>query len=417
VKTATNMFERSLLNPDECGTFKSLCNGKNVLLLQGPNGPFFRRLGKFFTLRGIKVKKVNFNGGDAFFYMASGAVAYRGGMEGWREWIKAYMADNDIDTIVLFGQCRRYHSVAIDVASKLGRRIFVYEEGYVRPNYITLEENGVNGNSSIPKDKKVYLAMQEAAPHKSYPSRRIFYYSAFYSTVYHLAGFLSRWRYPHYRHHRGFASLSEVYCWLRAGLRKSFFKWKERKLSASLCSLEMRKKFFLIPLQVFNDSQVVYHSRFEGIEQFLDKIISSYSKHANPEHLLVIKHHPMDRGYNDYADVIKRIGAKYNVLDNMIYVHDTYLPRLLKNAKGVVTINSTVGLSALHHNTPVKVLGDAVYNFEGLTFSRGLNEFWKGPDRVNKELYRNFVFYVIRETQAMGSFYGASNNLLKKLSY
>jgi len=38
--------------------------GKRVLLLQGPQGPFFRRLAADLTEAGAVVHKVNFNGGD-----------------------------------------------------------------------------------------------------------------------------------------------------------------------------------------------------------------------------------------------------------------------------------------------------------------------------------------------------------------
>src|SRR5207253_3330067 len=38
--------------------------GKRVLLLQGPVGPFFRRLAARLRAAGAEVHKVNFNGGD-----------------------------------------------------------------------------------------------------------------------------------------------------------------------------------------------------------------------------------------------------------------------------------------------------------------------------------------------------------------
>lgn len=40
-----------------------------------------------------------------------------------------------------------------------------------------------------------------------------------------------------------------------------------------------------------------------------------------------------------------------------------YTPTMLKHAKSVITINSTAGLSALHHAKPLKVLGDALYRY------------------------------------------------------
>ena len=49
---------------------------------------------------------------------------------------------------------------------------------------------------------------------------------------------------------------------------------------------------------------------------------------------------------------------------------------MLRNAAGFVTINSTVGVTALHHGVPVKVLGNAVFNVAGLTSQSPLAAFW-----------------------------------------
>ena len=44
--------------------------GKRVLLLQGPNGPFFMRFAADLRQRGCTVTKVNFNSGDDLFNLA-----------------------------------------------------------------------------------------------------------------------------------------------------------------------------------------------------------------------------------------------------------------------------------------------------------------------------------------------------------
>ena len=41
---------------------------RDVLLLQGPIGPFFSRFSKELSERGFNVHKVNLNGGDKLFY-------------------------------------------------------------------------------------------------------------------------------------------------------------------------------------------------------------------------------------------------------------------------------------------------------------------------------------------------------------
>src|SRR2546430_16231078 len=55
---------------------------KKVLLLQGPVGPFFRRLAKRLRAAGAEVHKGNFNGGGCPFFSAH-ALTWRGPPRGW----------------------------------------------------------------------------------------------------------------------------------------------------------------------------------------------------------------------------------------------------------------------------------------------------------------------------------------------
>jgi capsule polysaccharide modification protein KpsS len=64
-----------------------------------------------------------------------------------------------------------------------------------------------------------------------------------------------------------------------------------------------------------------------------------------------------------------------------------------------------VGLSSIHHGTPVKVLGDAIYDLPGLTHQGELGDFLRSPGVVDDELYRAFRAYLEHNNQANGSFY------------
>jgi len=52
--------------------------GKRLLFLQGPAGPFFRRVARRLTQRGCHVTKVNFNSGEDSL---EGSYALRGETE------------------------------------------------------------------------------------------------------------------------------------------------------------------------------------------------------------------------------------------------------------------------------------------------------------------------------------------------
>ena len=53
-----------------------------VLLLQGPMGDFFYRLSKWLNSKNIECYKINFNGGDRFFYKSETNVYdYKGRLD------------------------------------------------------------------------------------------------------------------------------------------------------------------------------------------------------------------------------------------------------------------------------------------------------------------------------------------------
>jgi capsule polysaccharide modification protein KpsS len=76
---------------------------------------------------------------------------------------------------------------------------------------------------------------------------------------------------------------------------------------------------------------------------------------------------------------------------------------LLQHARGTITINSTVGLSSLHHGTPVKTLGYAIYDMPGLAHEGSLADFLQHPGSVDLELYDAFRHYLLAHNQANGS--------------
>ncbi|MBN2646522.1 MAG: hypothetical protein JXR44_01905 [Thiotrichales bacterium] len=120
-----------------------------------------------------------------------------------------------------------------------------------------------------------------------------------------------------------------------------------------------------------------------------------------------MKHHPVDRGRKDYAKCIMRLAQKFGISDRVLIFYDVFLPSCLKNAKGTITINSTVGLSSVLHGTPTITLGRAVYDMPGLTnHAVPLQEFWHHQIATDNELFQKYRCYLIHHTQLNGSFYG-----------
>ena len=138
--------------------------GRGFLFLQGMATRFFERLGQALIGRGHAVYRVNFNGGDRAFWRLPGAVDFCGRPEEWPEFLDRLIVERAISDIILFGDCRPLHRAAIRVAEGRALRIHVVEEGYLRPDWITFEEGGVNGHSALPRDPGWYRERARALP-------------------------------------------------------------------------------------------------------------------------------------------------------------------------------------------------------------------------------------------------------------
>lgn len=382
------------------GTFA----GKRVLLLQGPVGPFFARFARDLRAVGAEVFKVNFNAGDWIFY-PGGAMNYRGTMEAWPQWLEEQLLRLRIDVVFLFGDCRPIHRAAHATATALGLEVGVFEEGYVRPDYVTLERFGVNGYSRMPRGPEGYGSASSRAA-KPHAVGNAYWAMVRCGFVYFTVGALGAPLFPHYVHHRPLV-VGEALPWIRSVWRKQWFKWKERGLQDRLTT-DFSRSFYLAPLQVYNDAQVTVHADgLDGVEHFIERTLQSFARHAPQETLLVFKHHPMDRGYRDYTRLIRARALESGVADRVLYIHDQHLPSLLDHARGVVLVNSTVGISALHHGAPTIVCGRALYDMPGLTYRGSLDEFWTAAPECPPDplLYQRFRSRLIAETQINGSFY------------
>jgi capsule polysaccharide modification protein KpsS len=120
--------------------------------LQGVCSPFFLHLAHKLKQDGHEVIKVNFNSGDSFYWRHDKAYAYRGRSEDLGEWIAELWRRHHVTDQVLFGDRRPVHRDAVLKAEYFGIRTHVFEEGYFRPFWVTLEREGVNGHSLLPRD-------------------------------------------------------------------------------------------------------------------------------------------------------------------------------------------------------------------------------------------------------------------------
>ncbi|WCL55107.1 capsule biosynthesis protein [Gimibacter soli] len=384
---------------------------RRILLLQGPLGPFTAYLIAELRKSGAEVFRLNLNGGDAlyggFFGGYEVAAPYRGRAEDWPDFLTRFLADNRIGTVVAYGDCRFYHRVAREICAAQDLRFFGLEEGYIRPGYVTLEEGGNNGNSRFPER---FAAGETSAADMPAPDAgpSTFWSQAGYAYRYYGGKFFRGDLFPHYVHHRPGAWPYEVYCWGMAALRKQIYRRSDARLEARLHS-DLSGRFFLVPLQVAIDAQVLYHSDFASVGAFVETVVASFAQHAGRDDHLVLKHHPMDRGFSHYGRLIRRLIRAHGLEGRVHYCFDLDLDRLWPHVKGCVTINSTVGFSALKAGVPTVALGRSMMAVPGMAQTGGLDTFWTSQLKVESGAVQAFVSHLIAETQVPGSFYRRDN--------
>ncbi len=362
---------------------------RSFLFLQGPPGPFFRQLGVALRDRGASVFRLNFSGGDRRDW-PHGCDSYRGRMKNWPLFFDQYLQDNAVSDIVLYGDCRPIHVRALRLARLRGVRIHVFEEGYVRPDWMTLEEDGVNGHSRFDRDPSAILAAADRVPDvpdlppitASFGRRAHDAYWHYHNVV---TGRLLL-QFPFYRSHRQGSICGEGIGWVFRFARRNR---RARQAIETLAALD-GQRFFLVPLQLTGDYQIRLHSPFLSMRMALDYILASFAKHAPADTRLLVKEHPMDVSYRNWRTHLRRRARHYGLSDRVMHIDGGDLQTLCVNSVGMVCVNSTSGTLAVSVGTPVVVLGDAVYDVPGITHQASLDRFWAEPELPDIAFYEAF---------------------------
>ena len=380
-------------------------NKRNFLFLQGVCSPFFARLAERLMANGHSVLKLNFNAGDLAYWNGGNSVSFRGRPQDLRDFLDALYRRHGITDQVLFGDRRPIHRPAVEHADALGIRTHVFEEGYFRPHWVTLEREGVNGHSLLPRDPEWFWAVggDLGADELVVPFASPFSVRATHDVAYHVAGLANPLLFPRYRTHSPVRAPVEYLGYIRRFSLLRLWKRWDAQLIADLVANKL--PYYVLPLQLNSDAQIRDHSRFESMSDVIEFVIESFARHAPAASRLVIKNHPLDMGLTGYGRVISRLAKEYDVLGRVDYLESGDLDVLVRHARGLVTVNSTVGSVSLGLNCPTATLSDPIYNLPGLTFQGVLDDFWQDGEAPNAELFRRFRKVVIHATQVNGGFY------------
>ena len=379
----------------------------NCLFLVGPIGTFFARLSNYFEDNNVKTYKISFPLYE-YGFPQSKIIKYEQDINGFKSFLRETIFNYEIKHIFMYGNVLIPHKKALDLVRELkleGKYIntHIFELGYLRPNFVTLEDEGINFNSSLIKSREFYLKQEPYSvlplpkKHARLRIRKIWKGITFINHSFKNYKIVEK-------EHK--LQPKPIYIWyqIKGFFLKYFYFFTEYKLK----NYFLRKKYFLVILQVSTDSQLTEGSDFKDNKKFIYKVIKDFSEAKRNDLNLVFKHHPRDRGYTNYHDQIEKISKEFGVDNNVFYIHDYYLSKLFKNpnCKGTVLINSTVGYQSLYHSIPVKSLGITPYNIKGLSHQEDLVSFFKNPSPVEKLLFIKFYKYILENSQINGNFDG-----------
>jgi capsular polysaccharide export protein len=379
------------------------------LFLQGPSSPIFAKTAARLEARGHRCVRINLNPGDQIFWRRKGGFNYRGrGGEAWRAYAGSFMDRHAVTDLVLLGEERPYHQLAITAAKDRNIAVSVIEMGYLRPDWLTLERGGMSSNSHFPADPQQIVDAARTLPEPDWKRRytQSFLAEAAYDLLYNLPNVFLWFLFPHYRRHALFHPLAEYAGWVM----RLAASGRREKAAGQLVDrlLESGAPFFVYPLQLQTDFQLRAHSPYNDQREAIREVLTSFASHAGRDTHLIAKIHPLDNGMVNWRRHVADLAASLDVGSRVHVLDGGDLNVLLERALGTVTVNSTAGLHALQRGKPVKVLGAAVFDIAGLSDQAPLDQFWKGPKPPEAPLQTAFFRLLAATIQVRGNFYSGA---------
>ncbi len=383
---------------------------RRFLFLQGPHGPWFHRLGKLLRAAGAEVWRVGFNLGDRIFWPGPGYIAFRDNHDSWPETCITLLTNYGITDLVLYGDTRPIHAQAAAAAQARGITVHVFEEGYLRPYWVTYERGGANGNSQL---MGMTLADMQAALlriDQDLPDTPATWgdmrQHMFWGALYHGCVALGHRIYRNFRPHRALTVGQEFGLYL-----KRLFLMPVHRLERRLATRRIRRGGFpyhLAILQLEHDASFRDHSPFESMTDFLALVICGFAKGAPRHHHLVFKAHPLEDGRVPLLPEIRRLAAEHGLQGRVHFVRGGKIAELLNDARSAVTVNSTAGQQALWRGLPLRCFGAAVYAQPDFVSAQPIEEFFAAPTRPDSKAYRSYRQYLLETSQIVGGYYSAT---------
>ena len=382
---------------------------RRFLFLQGPHGPWFRRLGGLLRVTGAEVWRVGFNLGDRMFWPGPGYIAFKDRHELWPKTCARLFDDLQITDLVVYGDTRPIHAQAIALARARGLTIHVFEEGYLRPYWVTYERGGSNGHSrlmqlTVPEMRAALDQIDIDLPDTpaTWGDMR---QHMFWGALYHGCVALGGRVYRNFRPHRALSVWQEFLLYLKRFLLMPLHRAERR-----IATRRIRRGGFpyhLAILQLEHDASFRDHSPFASMTEFLALVLEGFARGAPKHHHLVFKAHPLEDGRAPLLPEIRRLAALHGLTGRVHFVRGGKLAQLLNEARSAVTVNSTAGQQALWRGLPLRAFGAAVYAKPEFVSTQPLDIFFATPERPDTRAYRDYRHFLLETSQVVGGFYSS----------
>ncbi len=360
------------------------------------------------TKTGATIWRVGFNQGDQAFWPAATYIPHPGG--DWPAHLAQILHDKGVTDIVLYGDTRPVHAQAIAMAGARGLTVHVFEEGYLRPYWVTYERGGTNGHSRLMQmtlpdlvDRQPALAGSATSVPPVWGDMR---QHMFWGAIYHGLVMAGAWHYPDHQPHRGVTVGREFRLYLQRFLLLPLHRW-ERMLATWRIN-RGRFPYHLVLLQLEHDASFQAHSPFRTMTEFLAQVVAGFAAGAPSHHHLVFKAHPLEDGRAPIARDIRALARQHGLTGRVHFVRGGKLAQLLDTAETAVTVNSTAGQQALWRGLPLRIFGQAVYGKPEFVSMQALPEFFAAPKPPDVVAYRVFRAYLLATSQLPGGFYSAA---------
>ena len=312
-----------------------------------------------------------------------------------------YLTINKIDLVLMHNDLRWQHTLTIALCKELDIKYLITERGIFRPDTTTVDFHGVNGYSSLPKDKNFYKNYNvEIKELKSYKVSKMlnlkinirFAFFILLNKIGDIFSLNSKIKNKSY-------SLSH---YVNLFIKQKFSNSKQNIIT-------LPEKYIFIPLQVNTDTQILIHSDFKDMQEFITLVENSFYS-LNSDLKLVFKIHPMEKGIVNYT------------FDNRSIIVESDTNELIKKSEFVITINSTVGFEAIQQKKKVMVLGEAFFKIEDIAVCSSkdslrdeLQKILNDTIELDNEAIKSFVNYLKYEYQVNGNLFNWNDETFKDI--